>query len=114
MASDEHEQNGGSTLRKLGIPVAISAVGAAIGMALANGPKKGFRETVSDLKDVDLGDAAADLRGKLGAVRGQQEGQDGQDEQDGSGPSLSSDELQQRLQERAKRRAQRRKPARTT
>jgi hypothetical protein len=127
MASDENEQtDDGFSLRKLGIPVAVTVVGAAIGVAMANRPKKPLRETISDLKDVDVGGLAGDLRGKLDSVRGQQEGPGGdlrgkldsvRGQRDGPGGDdrrRGSDELQKRLQERAKRRAERRKPAPTT
>jgi hypothetical protein len=95
-----------STLRKLALPTAVTAVGAAAGVVLTQEPKLRLRQAASELQDLDVGSLAGDLRDRLGSVLGK----DDRDGDDGgtASPALDPAERHARRAERKERRERRR------
>src|SRR5919106_1017918 len=93
-----------STLRKLALPAAVTAVGAAAGVVLTQKPKLRLRQAASQLQDLDVGGLAGDLRDRLGSALGKDD--------DGEGgtafPALDQEERHTRRAERKERRERRR------
>lgn len=109
-------ENGNGMARKLLVPVAISAVGSAVGFLLtkkqdlrAVAPK--LRDAVSDLPrphmpEGSVGDLTDDLRGKVESVLGKDSS--AVSSEDSTGP-IDRSKLEQRRRARQQRRNQRRR-----
>ena len=96
------------TLRKLAVPAAVSAAGAAAGLLITN--QKRLKEAMPEF---DVGDLGEDLKSRVGGVLGLGDSSARDGNQSGSASrrnvELDTAELEKRRRDRAKRRAQRRK-----
>ncbi len=97
-----------STLRKLALPTAVTAAGAAAGVVLTQKPKLRLRRAASELQDLDLGSLAGELRDRLESVLGKRDG-DVHGEAATASPALDPAERKARREERKKRRDRRRR-----
>jgi len=116
MTTDERlEDEGPSTLRKVAVPTAVTAAGAAAGLVLTQKPK--LRRIMSELRELGLGDIADDLRDRVeAAIARRGDGGDGRDDdeaaRDGAAsPTRDQAERDERRADRKRRREERRKTA---
>jgi hypothetical protein len=101
------------TARRLLFPAALGAVGGAAAFVLTKKPKR-LREAMPRVADVDVGELAGDLRGKLDSVVRTDTTDQGSDASaSDSGRDFDANEIAARRRERQARRQQRRQSATT-
>jgi hypothetical protein len=108
------EDNDGA-VRKLLVPVAVSAAGAGVGLLLTRKGSSSLRDTLPSLDGVgdlaeDLGEKIGSLLGKAGGTNGGSAGKNGAGKEPSraSVDTVSPTELEKRRREREEHRARRR------
>lgn len=109
-------RNGTARARKMIVPTAVGAAGAAAGWVLTRKPKQGkpkqLRNALPELPNVSVGDIADDLRGRVESALGRG-GSDGEGASASAGRHpMPREQLEARRHEREQRRKQRRQRSR--